>query len=79
MASFIFGEIGTRKSTTMGRKRINHEATQARFPAGTLKRIDVALEERESRGAFIRLAVERELERRGDKPKKPKKAHRAAV
>lgn len=47
-----------------GRPQINHEQTPARFPDGTLKRIDATLEEGESRGEFIRKAVERELKRR---------------
>jgi hypothetical protein len=47
-----------------GRKRINDEQTPARFPAGTLDRIDAVLRDRESRGAFLRQAVERELKRR---------------
>jgi hypothetical protein len=48
----------------MGRKQINHEETMARFPAGTLDRIDAALREKEKIAAFIREAVERELRRR---------------
>lgn len=50
----------------VGRKRINDpdEQTPARFPAGTLARIDDVLEEGEPRAAFIREAVERELTRR---------------
>jgi len=48
----------------MGRKRINDEQTPARFPAGTLERIDAALEEGEKRSDLIREAVERELKRR---------------
>lgn len=48
----------------MGRKRINDEQTPARFPAGTLDRIDSALEEGEKRSDLIREAVERELKRR---------------
>lgn len=57
----------------VGRKRINDpdEQTPARFPAGTLARIDDVLEEGEPRAAFIREAVERELTRREkEKPKK---------
>jgi len=49
---------------SMGRKRINDEQTPARFPAGTLERIDAALEEGEKRSDLIREAVERELKRR---------------
>jgi hypothetical protein len=48
----------------MGRKQINHEQTPARFPEGTLERIDAALAEGEKRSDLIREAVERELKRR---------------
>lgn len=48
----------------MGRKRINDEQTPARFPAGTLERIDAVLEDGEKRSDLIRGAVERELKRR---------------
>lgn len=49
---------------SVGRKQINHEQTPARFPEGTLARIDAVLTEKEKRSDFIREAVERELERR---------------
>jgi len=48
----------------MGRKKINDEQTPARFPAGTLDRIDAVLDEKEKRSDLIREAVERELKRR---------------
>lgn len=48
----------------MGRKKINDEQMPARFPAGTLDRIDQALEDGENRSDLIREAVERELKRR---------------
>ncbi len=48
----------------MGRPRINEEQTPARFPAGTLNRIDAVLDEKEKRADLIREAVERELKRR---------------
>jgi hypothetical protein len=48
----------------MGRPKINAEQTPARFPAGTLAEIDAALNEGEKRADFIRVAVERELQRR---------------
>ena len=48
----------------MGRKQINEESMPARFPAGTLARIDAALGEREKRAEFLREAIERELKRR---------------
>jgi metal-responsive CopG/Arc/MetJ family transcriptional regulator len=49
---------------TRGRPQINHEQTPARFPEGTLERIDAALDEGENRSDFIREAVEKELRRR---------------
>ena len=52
----------------MGRRQINEEQTPARFPGGTLDRIDRVLEEGEKRSDFIREAVERELKRRERKP-----------
>jgi predicted DNA-binding protein len=52
------------KIRPVGRKRINDESTPARFPRGTLARLDSVLEEKERRADFIRIAVERELERR---------------
>lgn len=36
----------------------------ARFPAGTLERMDEVLEDGEKRADLIRVAVERELKRR---------------
>jgi metal-responsive CopG/Arc/MetJ family transcriptional regulator len=51
----------------MGRKQINEEETPARFPGGTLDRIDRVLVEKESRAGFIREAVEKELNRREKK------------
>lgn len=50
----------------MGRTRINdpEEKMTARFRAGTLRRIKAALVKGEPKAAFIREAVERELERR---------------
>lgn len=48
----------------VGRPKINEEQTPARFPAGTLARIDGVLTEREKRSDFIREAVEAELKRR---------------
>lgn len=48
----------------VGRPKINEEQTPARLPAGTLARIDATLSEKEKRSDFIRVAIERELERR---------------
>jgi hypothetical protein len=48
----------------MGRKQVNHEQMPARFPEGTLARIDAALEDGEKRADLLREAVERELKRR---------------
>ena len=48
----------------MGRKKRWPERVGAKFAAGTLDRIAAALADGEERTAFIREAVERELERR---------------
>lgn len=50
----------------MGRRQINEEQMPARFPGGTLDRIDRVLdaETNEKRADFVREAVERELKRR---------------
>jgi predicted DNA-binding protein len=48
----------------MGRPKINEEQTPARLPAGTLARIDAALDDGEKRADLIREAIERELKRR---------------
>lgn len=48
----------------VGRKQINHEQMPARFPDGTLARIDAVLKPKEKRSDLIRDAVEREIERR---------------
>ena len=48
----------------VGRKRINDESMPARFPKGTLARVDAVLSSREKRADLIRIAVQREIERR---------------
>jgi hypothetical protein len=48
----------------MGRKKRWPERVGAKFAAGTMDRIAAALADGEERTAFIREAVERELERR---------------
>jgi metal-responsive CopG/Arc/MetJ family transcriptional regulator len=48
----------------VGRRRINEETTPARFPKGTLARIDELRADKEKRADFIREAVEREIRRR---------------
>lgn len=53
----------------MGRKQINAEAYLAKFPEGTLERVDASLADNEPRASFIREAVERELKRRERKSK----------
>lgn len=50
--------------SAVGRKRINEEQMPARFPAGTLARIDAVLWSGEKRADLIRIGVERELKRR---------------
>jgi len=48
----------------VGRTRINDEQTPARFPEGTLAKIDAVLAPKEKRSDFIREAVDREIIRR---------------
>ena len=62
----------------VGRKRINEEQMPARFPAGTLARIDQVLQPKEKRADLLREAVEREIERREKAAEKgaPKKRPR---
>lgn len=67
MISFIFGLVTISDIIyipAMSRPQINAEQTPARFPEGTLARIDAVLEDKEGRAEFIRRAVERELKRR---------------
>lgn len=47
-----------------GPPKTNFEAMAARFPKGTLARIDGVLRDEENRSEFIRAAVEREVRRR---------------
>lgn len=54
----------------VGRRRINEEQMPARFPAGTLERMDAVLAEKEKRADLIREAVDRELKRRERKAEK---------
>ena len=54
---------------SVGRPKINYEQTPARFPAGTLARIDAVLDEGEKRSDLIREAVHREIKRRERKAK----------
>jgi hypothetical protein len=61
----------------MGRKKRWHDVMGAKFPAGTFDRIAAALAEKEDRTDFVRLAVERELERRERAPTKPKRRKRS--
>lgn len=55
------------KARRVGRIRINDpdEKVTARFAAGTLERIKSSLGPKEPQSEFLRIAVERELERRG--------------
>jgi hypothetical protein len=52
----------------MGRKKLWHERTVVKFPAGTFERISAVLRKKEVRMDFIRKVVERELKRREKKP-----------
>lgn len=57
----------------VGRKRITSEFMTARFADGTGERIVAVLREKESKMAFIREAVEKELVRREKAKPAPKK------
>ena len=52
------------KRPNVGRKKINFDQMAARFPEGTLARMDAARRDDETRTAFLQEAVERELKRR---------------
>lgn len=70
ISPFGLASIGDIKYfAAMGRKQINAEQMPARLPEGTLARMDAVLEDKESRGALLREAVERELKRREKKVK----------
>ena len=63
----------------MGRKRINGEQMPARFPSGTIRRIDTVLNDGETRSSFIRRIVERELKRLESKSLSPSNRQSSAV
>lgn len=58
----------------VGRKRINEEQVPARFRGGTLARIDAVRRDKENRAEFIRIAIEREIERRERTKERKRKA-----
>ena len=64
------GGVGPRK---LGRKKKFTEQAIVRFPDGTKARIQDSLGPVEDMADLIRLAVERELQRREEEPKKRKK------
>lgn len=66
-----------RSANSVGRPKINEEQTPARLPAGTLARIDAALQDREKRSDFIRKAIEAELDRRESAQGSPPPAERS--
>lgn len=51
-------------ASKVGRKKRWSEDMQARFAEGTFDRIAAVLEDGEDRTDFVRMAVEREIERR---------------
>jgi len=57
----------------MGRKQKWTENTTARFAEGTFARIEAVLGKTEDRTDFLREAVEREIARRAEATKKPRK------
>jgi hypothetical protein len=62
----------------MGRKRINEEAMLTRLPAGWLKRMDAVLEKWEPRSFLVRVAIQREVERRERSQQRKTTARREA-
>ena len=64
------------RESRVGRKRINSEATAARFRAGTLARIDAVLDVDEKRADFFRDTVEAEINRR-ERKKRPRARRKA--
>jgi hypothetical protein len=61
------------RENRMGRKKINSEATAARFRAGTLAQIDAVLDAGEKRADFFRDTVEAEIKRRERKKRARRK------
>jgi hypothetical protein len=57
-------EASVIKTSRMGRKKRWPERTAIKFAAGTFERIAAVLADDEDRMAFMREAVEREIERR---------------
>jgi hypothetical protein len=64
------------RENRVGRKKINSEATAARFRAGTLARIDAVLHVDEKRADFFRDTVEAEVNRR-ERKKRPRAQRKA--
>ena len=52
------------RKINMGRKKVWDENMVARFPAGTIDRIDAVRTDEEARTDFVWEAVQRELKRR---------------
>ena len=48
----------------MGRKKTNHEQMPGRVPEGTFDRIAAVLDPGENRADFLRVAVDKEVQRR---------------
>jgi hypothetical protein len=57
-------ETSVTKTSRMGRKKRWPERTAIKFAAGTFERITAVLADGEDRMAFMREAVQREIERR---------------
>lgn len=64
------------RENRVGRKKINSEATAARFRAGTLARIDAVLGSNEKRADFLRDTIEAEINRR-ERKKRPRARRKA--
>ena len=64
--------MGWLSGKSMGRPPLGLKMTMVRLPERTLERIDILQGKRGRRSAFIRVAIERELQRREKDPKRPK-------
>jgi hypothetical protein len=70
-------EAAVTKTSRMGRKKRWPERTAIKFADGTFERIAAVLEKDEDRMAFMREAVEREIERRARASARPKRRKRS--
>lgn len=60
----LTGKVISATPPRVGRRKVNYDQTPARFPEGTLAKVDALCEPGESRADFLREAVDREIKRR---------------